>query len=140
MEALTAYFIIRYFNFPALQGELCPRLFSQNRPFSGGRAGTESGPCIKSAKGTPGFLAPFQARNRIKCDYNGNGRNRFPQNSDYIDRLKRGGAFPMKHCRILFVLLALALAACGAGGGVSAEEEPAGTLSAVPALEEAAPE
>ena len=59
MEALTAYFIIRYFNFPALQGELCPRLFSQNRPFSGGRAGTEPGPCIKSAKGTPGFLAPF---------------------------------------------------------------------------------
>ncbi len=46
-----------------------------------------------------------------------------------------------KRIRLALTLALLpALAACGAGGGVSAEEEPAGTLSAVPALEEAAPE
>lgn len=46
----------------------------------------------------------------------------------------------MKHCRILFVLLALALAACGPQRGDSPAERGAGAEgpSAVPALEETA--
>ena len=75
MEVLTAHFIIRYFDFAALQGELCPRLFSRNRPLSGGR--DRARPLHKICKeDTPGFLAPF-LYDKAELN-NGNGRNLFP--------------------------------------------------------------